>query len=59
MSRVDAEAALEALARLGLEADDAATVPMAANTPALVPHPASAAEDESMCRLFESPRRPA
>lgn len=61
--RVDAEAALEALSRLGLEADapEIESEPLTA-PPAIVGAGVDEdieAEDESVCRLFDSPRRPA
>ena len=59
MTRVDAEAALEALDRLGLEADDSDGEPSTEAKPLLVPAPDAAGEDEGVCRLFDSPRRPA
>jgi general secretion pathway protein A len=63
MSRVDAEAALEALARLGLEADvpEGEPEPLL-SPPSIVPaphHEDLGADDEAVCRLFDSPRRPA
>ena len=63
LGRIDAEAALEALARLGLEADASDSEAESPEIPpALVAagvEDEAAADEESVCRLFDSPRRPA
>jgi type II secretory pathway predicted ATPase ExeA len=73
LERVDAEAALEALCMLGLHADDGATAlssekvdkallatdSSAAEELAPAPSLSLATEETPVCRLYESPRRPA